>query len=368
VPVNSTGGAFTITMPASAAAQARVIIMDVGKACGTNNVTLDRNGATFDSVAEDFVINQNHGRVDASSNGSDDWSTHLIGSPDIISANTVFIVYKNVNYTVQPGERVMVDSAVAGLTITLPLAPVAGASVGVWDAGNNASVNTVAIARNGQTIDGVAADDVLDISAGHFEFVFNGSTWKRSFWAPGGLALADVVGTQTDYYDAASGRLIAWLASGASGPTYQEGGANSAQPYMFIALPDSGQPNATLNTVLPKRWNVGQVRVRFFWKQAVAGAGAIVLGFGTNSANDNESMLGAIGGYGSVTDTAPNDINKIMVTGWTSSAVVTDAPTAGALIQFYLYRQPANVLDTLATTVRLLGVELEWTSNAATDA
>ena len=84
VPVNSTGGAFTITMPASAAAQARVIIMDVGKACGTNNVTLGRNGATFDSVAEDFVINQNHGRVDASSNGSDDWSTHLIGSPNAI--------------------------------------------------------------------------------------------------------------------------------------------------------------------------------------------------------------------------------------------------------------------------------------------
>jgi len=84
VPVDSTGGAFTITMPASATAQARVIIMDVGKACGTNNVTLARNGATFDGVAEDFVIDQNHGRVDAASDGSDDWITHLIGSPNAI--------------------------------------------------------------------------------------------------------------------------------------------------------------------------------------------------------------------------------------------------------------------------------------------
>jgi hypothetical protein len=85
VPVDSSGGtAFTITMPASASAQSRVIVIDVGKACGTYPVTLGRNSQTFDGVAEDFVIDQDNGRVDAVSDGAGDFSTHLVGTPNLV--------------------------------------------------------------------------------------------------------------------------------------------------------------------------------------------------------------------------------------------------------------------------------------------
>ena len=84
VPVDSSGGSFTITMPASASAQSRVIVMDIGKACTTYPVTLGRNSQTFDGVAEDFIIDQDNGRVDAVSDGAGDFSTHLIGTPNIV--------------------------------------------------------------------------------------------------------------------------------------------------------------------------------------------------------------------------------------------------------------------------------------------
>jgi hypothetical protein len=88
VPVDSSAGSFTITFPAGTpAAQSRIIVIDVGKACTTYPVTLGRNSNNFDGAAEDFVIDQNHGRVDASFDGVDDWALHLIGTPEIVNVS-----------------------------------------------------------------------------------------------------------------------------------------------------------------------------------------------------------------------------------------------------------------------------------------
>ena len=97
VLVDTSGGSFTVTMPASASAQSRVIVLDVGKACGTYPVTLGRNSQTFDGVAEDFVIDVDHGRVDAVSDGAGDFSLHLIASPTVLNINDFATGFGGVN-------------------------------------------------------------------------------------------------------------------------------------------------------------------------------------------------------------------------------------------------------------------------------
>lgn len=55
VLANTTGGAFTVTLPATPATGAQVVVADAGGVWGTNNLTVGRNGSTISNVAQDLV-------------------------------------------------------------------------------------------------------------------------------------------------------------------------------------------------------------------------------------------------------------------------------------------------------------------------
>jgi hypothetical protein len=55
VLADTSGGAFTVTLPATPAAGAQVVIADAGASWGTNNLTVARNGSTIGGLAEDLV-------------------------------------------------------------------------------------------------------------------------------------------------------------------------------------------------------------------------------------------------------------------------------------------------------------------------
>jgi len=52
---DTTGGAFTVTLPATPAAGDYVYFMDAGN-WATNNLTIARNGSTIEAVAENLVL------------------------------------------------------------------------------------------------------------------------------------------------------------------------------------------------------------------------------------------------------------------------------------------------------------------------
>lgn len=55
VLADTSGGAFTVTLPATPSAGAQVIVADSGAAWGTNNLTVGRNGSTIGGLAQDLV-------------------------------------------------------------------------------------------------------------------------------------------------------------------------------------------------------------------------------------------------------------------------------------------------------------------------
>jgi hypothetical protein len=55
VLADTSGGAFTVTLPATPATGAQVVVADSGNAWGTNNLTVGRNGSTIGGLAQDLV-------------------------------------------------------------------------------------------------------------------------------------------------------------------------------------------------------------------------------------------------------------------------------------------------------------------------
>jgi hypothetical protein len=97
VPVDSSGGSFTVTLPATPGAQAQVAVVDVGKACSTSPVTVARNGETIDGAATDFSLDQNNGGAWFMYDGTSDWDTHLEGVPEVVNINDFATGFGGVN-------------------------------------------------------------------------------------------------------------------------------------------------------------------------------------------------------------------------------------------------------------------------------
>ena len=55
VLADTSGGAFTVTLPATPATGAQVVVADSGSFWGTNNLTVARNGSTIGGLAQDLV-------------------------------------------------------------------------------------------------------------------------------------------------------------------------------------------------------------------------------------------------------------------------------------------------------------------------
>jgi hypothetical protein len=57
VQTNTTGGAFTVTLPATPASGDQVIITDAAESWGVNNLTVARNGSLIEGIASDLICN-----------------------------------------------------------------------------------------------------------------------------------------------------------------------------------------------------------------------------------------------------------------------------------------------------------------------
>jgi hypothetical protein len=73
---DTSGGAFTVTLPATPATGAQVIVADPTGDWDTNNLTIDRNGKTISGVAEDLVCDISGASVQLVYDGTATWAVY----------------------------------------------------------------------------------------------------------------------------------------------------------------------------------------------------------------------------------------------------------------------------------------------------
>ena len=93
------------------------------------------------------------------------------------SSGGVEYVAKATTYTASANEGIIANTSGGAWTLTLPASPSTGDKVFVADGGNWAT-NNLTVARNGSTIEGSAADFVMDYGGVNVGFIYDGSTWQ----------------------------------------------------------------------------------------------------------------------------------------------------------------------------------------------
>ena len=105
---------------------------------------------------------------------------------DTASLNSTLSSYKqevnlaiSADTTLVAGRRYFVDTA-AARTLTLPASPTLGQEIIIFDATGSAGTNNITLSRNGNKINGLTEDAIIDVDKSAAVLVYTGSTigWR----------------------------------------------------------------------------------------------------------------------------------------------------------------------------------------------
>jgi hypothetical protein len=144
----------------------------------------------------------------------------------------------------------------------------------------------------------------------------------------------------------------------------------ATRPDMQVLDFDSStQEYAQFSVAMPKSWNEGTVTAQFYWTHATAVSTDVIWGIQGLCVSDNDTIDTTYGTAQTVTDTFHNTAEDLAVTAATSAITLAGSPAAGDLAFFQVYRDADAGGDTTnSTDARLIGVKINYTTNATNDA
>jgi hypothetical protein len=124
---------------------------------------------------------------------------------------------------------------------------------------------------------------------------------------------------------------------------------------------------AQFDIAMPKSWNLGSLSFKAFWSHAATTVNfGIAVGMDAVTVSNADALDVAFGSTVSVNDIG-GVTNTLYVTGESAALTLAGSPAAGDQVMFRISRNPSDAGDTLAIDARLHGVQLFYTTSAATD-
>ena len=85
---------------------------------------------------------------------------------------------------INAGERIFANSTSAAFTVTLPASPVEGDTVQIIDVAGMFSLNSVTVARNGEKIQNLEENLILNLDNSAITMIYSGATFGWVFVGP----------------------------------------------------------------------------------------------------------------------------------------------------------------------------------------
>ena len=125
---------------------------------------------------------------------------------------------------------------------------------------------------------------------------------------------------------------------------------------------------AQFSVAMPKSWNLGTVTFQAFWSPSNTDTGNALIGLqGVGVANDDTSDI-AFGTAVDVTDAGGGAVEDVLVSPVSGAVTIAGTPADDYYTFFQVARNATSGSDTFTGDVRLLGIKLFYTTDAANDA
>lgn len=273
---------------------------------------------------------------------------------------------------------VLDDTDQAGWQATLGLTP--GTNVQP----HNANLDTLSAPGNWKVFysDGSQVVQTLALGADKTIYASNGASVApsmRTLAALGGLQIAsnlsDVASPSTSRANlgVAYGLHSIWVPAGAMKARTTNGavsantetGTNKVN-VTGLDFDQSTNQFAQFTVAMPKSWDLGTVTALFWWEQGAAGSGNVVWGLQAVATPTGTAVDSAFG-TAQETTSAGGTSGDVYKSSETSAITIAGTLSADVVVWFQAYRNAASGSDTLAQTVRLIGVRIVYNTNANND-
>jgi hypothetical protein len=180
----------------------------------------------------------------------------------------------------------------------------------------------------------------------------------------------DGVGTLAE-----AGKQTIWVPANAMTPTASNGCATLATVETTSGRPDmnvldfdkDSDEFAQFAVAFPKSWNLGTVTFQCFWSGIAATTGVAISLEGV-AMNDNETIDVAYGTAVVVTDDAQGAVEELNVTAESGAVTIAGTPADNDLCYFRVGRDVSDGNDDMDGDMRLHGIKIFFTTDAANDA
>ena len=234
-------------------------------------------------------------------------------------------------------------------------------TVQVGDLNANATITTqgtgdlILNTNNGTNAGTLTMEDGVD---GNINIAPNGAGILQ-----GGGAAIKIAGLETIFVPTA-----AMFGTDANGADSQTVVTTATRPEMkLLDFDPSTIEYAQFSIAMPKSWDEGTITFQAFWSPSNTDTGNAMIGLqGVSVANDATSDV-VFGTAIDVTDAGGGAVEDVMVSP-VSSAVTIASAAADTYTYFQVHRNATNVSDTFTGDVRLLGIKIFYTTDAANDA
>jgi hypothetical protein len=125
--------------------------------------------------------------------------------------------------------------------------------------------------------------------------------------------------------------------------------------------------SAHFSIAMPKGWDESTITWRAFWTTEATGTTGVAWALQAAAISDNQAIDSAFGTAVVVTDDAQSAAEELLVTAESAAVTIAGTPAEGDLCFFKIFRDVSNGNDNMTEDARLIGIQIFYTTNAATD-